>query len=152
MPIPNIGKYLKSNGVPWWSSKLVQSFLKDYFTKFINSYDFISTSNTTELYANLNLNNNHLDGIKVLPVSYLKIENNPDGNILPLASTYTKEDAQVYFDLNSLVCDIMDVTEHIYDYDFGNSTLDMQNDDYTHNNRCPLIGAALPWFVTYLNN
>ena len=46
----------------------------------------------------------------------------------------------------------MGITDHTINFSFGNSTLDMQNDDYTHNNRCPLIGAALPWFVTYLYN
>ena len=152
LPMPDIGKYLQSSGFKWWNSKLAQNYLKDYFTKFINSYDDIPASNTTELYANLNLNNNPVDGLNVLPVSYLKIENSPYGNIFPLRKTYSKEGAQVYFDLNTLVYDIMGLKDHIINFSLGNSTLDMQNDNYTHNNRCPLIGAALPWFVTYLNN
>ena len=94
LPIPNIGKYLKSAGVYWWNSKLAQNYLKDYFTKFINSYDVIPTSNTTELYTNLN--NNPLDGLKVLPVSYLKIVNSPYGNIFPLSKTYSEKEAQVF--------------------------------------------------------
>ena len=152
LPMPDLGKYLQSSGFQWWNSKLAQNYLKDYFTKSINSYDVIPTSNTTELYANLNLNYNPIDGLKVLPVSYLKIENHPEGNILPLVSTYTKIGAQIFFDLNSLMYYIMGINDHIFDYSLGNSTLDMQNDDYTHNNRCPLIGTVLPWFVTYLNN
>ena len=150
LPTPDLGKYLQSGGFYWWNSKFAQNYLKDYFAKFINSYDVIPTSNTTELYTNLN--NNTLNGLKLLPVSYLKIENNPDGSILPLPNTYTKKGAQIFFDLNSLMYYIMGVTDHIFDFGLGNSTLDMQNDDYTHNNRCPLIGTVLPWFVTYLNN
>ena len=153
LPILNIGKYFKSYGFYWWRSKLAQGYFKDNFTKFINSYDNIPTSNTTELYANLNLNYNTLNGLKVLPVSYLKIENHPDGRIFPLANTYTNEGAQIIIDNNAKVVDkIKNRIYYIINLSLGNSTLDMQNNDYTHNNRCPLIGAALPWFVTYLNN
>ena len=152
LPFPDIGNYFKSYGFYWWNSKLAQSFFISYFTKFINSYDVIPTSNTIELYANLNLNNNPLDGLKVLPVSYLKIVNNPYGNIIPLPNTYTNKGAQIIFDLYAQIYYLTSRVGYTIDFGLGNSTLDMQNDDYAHNNRCPLIGAALPWFVTYLNN
>ena len=150
LPILNIEKYLQTSGFEQWKYAIPQNYFKDYFTKFINSYDVIPTSNTTELYTNLN--NNFLVGLKVLPVSYLKIENNPYGNIIPLANTYTKRRAQIIYDFYAIKYNSVGIYKYKINYDFGNSTLDMQNDDYAHNNRCPLIGAALPWFVTYLNN
>ena len=64
LPIPDIGKYFQSFGFNWWRSKLAQGYFKDNFAKFINSYDNIPTSNTTELYTNLN--NNTSDGLKLL--------------------------------------------------------------------------------------
>ena len=152
LPILNIEKYLQTGIFDWWKNAEPQNYFKSYFTKFINSYDVIPTSNTTELFANLNLNNKHLDGLKVLPVSYVKIVNNPNGSILPLPNTYTNKGAQIIFDFYTIMLKISGVYKYYIKYDLRNSTLDMQNDDYTHNNRCPLIGAALPWFVTYLNN
>ena len=151
LPLLDMAKYLKSFFY-WWDHVIPQNYFRSYFTKFINSYDVTPTSNTTELYSNLNLNYNLLDEIKVLPVSYLKIENNPYGRIFPLANTYTNKGAQIIFDLFALVRGACCVVGYTIDFGLGNSTLDMQNDDYAHNNRCPLIGAALPWFVTYLNN
>ena len=150
LPILNIEKYLETGIFDWWKNAEPQNYFKSYFTKFINSYNVIPTSNTTELYTNLN--NNPLDGLKVLPVSYLKIENNPNGNIFPLPNTYTNKGAQIIFDFYTIMLKVSGVYKYYIKFDLRNSTLDMQNDDYAHNNRCPLIGAALPWFVTYLNN
>ena len=152
LPLLDMAKYLKSYGFYWWDHVIPQNYFRSYFTKFINSYNVTPTSNTTELYANLNLNNNLLDEIKVLPVSYIKIENNPYGKIFPLANTYTRKGAQIIFDLFALRRGACCIIGYTIDFGLGNSTLDMQNNDYAHNNRCPLIGAALPWFVTYLNN
>ena len=54
LPIPDMVNYFKSYRFYWWWSKIAQSFFISYLTKFINSYNVTPTSNTTELYANLN--------------------------------------------------------------------------------------------------
>ena len=154
LPLLNIEKYLENTDYErdyeWWKYAIPQNYFRTYFNRFINSYNVIPTSNTTELYTNLN--NNPFEGLKVLPVSYLKIANNPYGRIFPLTNTYTNEGAQIIFDLKATMYESAGKFKYHINIGLGNSTLDMQNDDYAHNNRCPLIGAALPWFVTYLNN
>ena len=109
-------------------------------------------SNTTQAFSNLNPQSGPL---KVLPITYKNLVNDPNGALLPLTIPYRKA-GKVYkviakpidFSFN---VDLKHISESSVKVDYGDSTLDAGNINNVGHSSCNLIGSALPWFVTYLN-
>ena len=143
LPLPDPKIVLQEIGFKYANYKEAQDgFRNDFLINFFGNT--IPESNTTELYSNLNSTNGHKT---VLPIVYKNIVNNPNGELFPLEESFTQKGASFNFYLSYNIF----TRKANSSIDYGNSTLDSRNAENYNNAKCPLIGAALPWFVTYLN-